>query len=77
MRHGQREKEAKMIVSQTKIYYGIKCDICHQFTAWYDSSEAMAIEIAEREYDFVQVKGWPKGTMLCPACNQEREKKLK
>ena len=66
-----------MIVSQTKIYYRIKCDDCPRFTDWFDSSVDMAIEIAKYEYDFTQVDGWPKGTMLCPACEQEREAKLK
>lgn len=61
-----------MIVSQTKIYYGIECDDCPQFTAWYDSSIDMAIEIAIREYGFVHVEGWPKGTMLCPTCEKKR-----
>jgi len=65
-----------MIVSQIKTYYGIECDVCHLFTAWYDSSVDMAIEIAEHEYGFVQVESWPKGTMLCPTCNQERKEEL-
>ena len=66
-----------MIVSQTKIYYGIECDDCHRFTEWYDSSIDMAIKIAQLEYDFTQVEGWTKGTMLCPACEQRRKEKLK
>ena len=66
-----------MIASQTKIYYGIECDDCHLFTEWYDSSIDMAIKIAQLEYGFVQVDGWPKGTMLCSVCNQERKKKLR
>ena len=64
------ESGGEMIVSMTKTYYGVECDVCHRFTAWYDSSIDMAIEIAQLEYGFVQADGWPKGTMLCPECKQ-------